>query len=278
MALTKNTKTAVFLPKPRADRPVFETGITTRGYELDQYDEIPAATLLRYCEHARWMAAEQSNLSMEGLFDDDHFMVVRSQEMERLLEVSLHTDLTLRFWVAGAGRSTMLFGQEVLRAADRSPVARVRVLAVRVGPGGKPASLPDGLRAKLVGDGIPRFETTWSDTVPPDAFRVPLQVRPSDLDLLRHVNHSGYLDFAEKALHEAVAASAYGLEAPVPCPRIERVLIDYLGSALGGDRLEVVTWALDKVRAGEWPTLVHLIFRQPDGALLTRIRMEVRPR
>ncbi len=238
----------------------FEQKITTRGYELDSESLLSPATYLRYLEHLRWLAVasqaqqrgshEQSTLHDSGhilgsLFGKGHSVVVVAQSLLLDGDVGQGVELAASMWVRRVGRTSLDFGHVIARP-DGSPLVRAVVTAVYRGPDGKPAPVPDIVRQQVMEDPVSLVElevmakqTPRADIAPLEAWARPVEVRPSDCDLLGHVNHANYLCFFDDTRRLAVHAGA--LE-PSASRRLTAVTLEYRHQAVVGDPLVARVW------------------------------------
>jgi acyl-CoA thioesterase FadM len=232
--------------------------LKTRGYELDRRAKIPPATVLRYLEHLRWEAVVETPAVGET-FERGHRLVVVAQRLLLRRELGLGDELELELWIERVGRSSLEFGHRIqlLGTETDAPIAEAQVTAVHLGPDGRPAPLSDAIRALCApAGGLEGFPPP----LPPEpplvggfAHRFP--VRPSDLDLLQHVNHANYLTFAEDARELAAATEMLG---PLGARPLRAVTLEYRRQALLGDELEAriqplseTAFGFQLLRAGE---------------------------
>ncbi len=277
------TDLAPILDPPPDERRVLALPIVTRGYELNHRGEVSPATLLRYCEHARWESLKHDQAMMATFFARDHYLVVRSQEAELGDPVGFDTRLNLRLWLAGIGSSSVVFGQEVLEADSGRPVARVRVGAVHIGPNGRPAPVPDRWRGAVPSVRAGARAPNWPSVRDETAWRTAVPVRLSDVDVLQHVNHAAYLDMAQFAVFQALRERA-NLDrdrAAAVAGALGHLHVDYTGQAVLGDEVEILAWIdlpgepADSARqTARW--MAH-IRRGPDRQVLCRVLAETRP-
>jgi acyl-CoA thioester hydrolase len=76
-------------------------------------------------------------------------------------------------------------------------------------------------------------------------FKTHIRVQDDDMDALGHVNNAVYQQYLERAAVEHSAHLGFGLELYRQLGGVfvmRRIEIDYLRSAVAGDRLEVTTW------------------------------------
>jgi len=105
---------------------------------------------------------------------------------------------------------------------------------------------------------------------------IELAVRPQDIDEYQHVNNAVYLTWLDRAAwsHSATLgvplAQCLALRRGMAAQRIE---IEYLRAALGGDRVLIATWIVSadgRLRAERR----FQIRRASDGATLARARID----
>ncbi len=230
----------------------FETTFRTRGYEIDPDGLLRPALYLRYCEHARWEALSASD-ELDELFRDGRAMVVVAQKLALARDVGYPVALRVSFAVGRIGRTSLDFHQQVVLAETGDPVACARITAVHLGPDGRPAPVPELLRPAPLPElqrsaPLPELALPMPLPLEPDAhttqaavgFSHELTVRPSDADLLGHVNHARHLDYLDDARRLGAAAGHEGLAG-----RLRAVAIDYHQEARPGDRLQATVWPLD---------------------------------
>ncbi len=220
-----------------------EERFAVRGYELDADGLVPPHVWLRYMENLRWLSGSRGPAELVERFRAGDTFVVVAQALCVLRDVGLGNDLTGSMWIGRVGRTSVDFWH-AFRAAGEL-VAAGRVTAVYVVKG-RPAPLPDALRTVELENTLAAvaFPEPLRHSAPAEAFRHRLQVRPGDLDLLRHVNHSSYSVFADAARHAAARAGAYGAESERAAGRVRGVSLEYLAQALLGESLTEATWVV----------------------------------
>jgi len=245
----------------------------TRGYELDQDGLIPPHLLLSYMEHLRWESlSADSKVQIRRLFDTGYHFVVAAQRLQVEQDPGLGVELWADMTVGHVGRSSLEFRHHFRRGSRQgSDVARGSVTAVLLDAAGRPTPVPDDVRREVTEHASER----WIDGVeldPPEppvvaaagAWRRSLEVRPSDLDLLRHVNHATYLAYVDDTRRLCAAAGGYGEQ--LTSGRIRQASLDYLQQALQGERLVALTWIVEH----DPPTLAFLLQREVDGQVVCR--------
>lgn len=213
--------------------------LRTRGYELDRRGKIPPATLLRYLEHLRWEAVAETP-AVARTFEDGRRLVVVAQRLRVRRELTLAEELELELQVEKVGRTSLEFGHRIRALPAGEPIAEARVTAVQLGPDGRPAPIADAVRELERPSPLEAAFPSPLATAPlAGAWAHRFSVRPSDLDLLEHVNHANYLTYAEDA--RALAAAA-GALAAAP---LRAVTLEYRRQAVLGDELEARVLALE---------------------------------
>lgn len=232
----------------RNDRRSLVSELKTRGYELDQDSLIPPHTLLRYLEQMRWEANESALADLPRLFEQDHFAVVAAQKLVVNQDIGFNVELYGTTSVARVGRTSLDFFHGLYRAGEEEPVTVGLVTGVYMGPNGKPAPLPDEIRGVV----IPCQREAYAFPDPSgarpteDAWRHAFEVRPSDQDLLRHVNHANYLAFFDDARHLGAAAGGFGEYSRAAAGRLRAAAIEYRKQAVAGDGLVALVWLLSE--------------------------------
>ena len=108
------------------------------------------------------------------------------------------------------------------------------------------------------------------------AHVIELQVQPADIDAYGHVNNAVYLTWLDRAAWSHSAALGVPLERCLALRRgmaAQRIEIDYLRAAVGGDRIQAATWIVHadgRLRAERR----FQIRRASDGATLARARID----
>lgn len=113
---------------------------------------------------------------------------------------------------------------------------------------GKPVSVPDEMKISLFGTTDTPSEGRAARVRPPESppdGTTRIEVLPSHLDHMRHVNNAIWADFLENAALEVLAARGFSLPRMwenAGALRPVTVDLEYLEDARLGDALEVATW------------------------------------
>jgi len=246
--------------------------VVSRAYEMDARQHVPPAVLARYQEHARWQAILSPEFGLDEMLTGEHKTVVRAQEMSIGEPVKRDVELSVGISIAHVGRTSLRFAQHVVRASDQREVARGVATLVMLDSQGKPTPLPERVHA-LVQPGAGPEVPPATDVAPAQSFVQRIQVRPSDLDTLRHVNQSRYIDFCDDARQLAVAAGGYGIPSASvrTAGRVTAVAIEYVRETVVGHDLDCHTWLLDPAGARVGFELRDAV----DGELVSRARFEL---
>jgi acyl-CoA thioesterase FadM len=101
---------------------------------------------------------------------------------------------------------------------------------------------------------------------PAGAYARGVDLRPSDQDLQRHVNHARYADFVEDTRAFASEASGYGLAPTEGLPR--QLFLAYEREARVGEPVAMATWSAA-------PGTLDFALKKGDGTLVTRARIRL---
>jgi acyl-CoA thioester hydrolase len=133
--------------------PVAETEIAVRASELDSFGHVNHAVFLAYLEHARYLALQDAGFDWASLDEEGWRIFVVRIEVDYVAEARRGQRLLVRTWAESFRRTMMVLGQEIVRADDpETVVAKARVTAVWIDPGGRPMRVPEHVRAGLSGD------------------------------------------------------------------------------------------------------------------------------
>ena len=215
--------------------------IVTRGYETDARMRVSIGMVARYFEHVRWEAIRDRDAGVGRVFANGGKMVIRAQAVRVLRPIVAREEVELGLSIARVGKTSIHFLQ-VARCGDEV-IARNDAIAVALDAAGRPTEVPEEVRARATGEAV-ELPTKVPDAPATVAYRCPVQIRYNDLDALKHVNHSRYIDYVDEAFQHARAAGAYAQDfSPSP----GSVTVEYEREtrieAIGPERkLEVVTW------------------------------------
>jgi acyl-CoA thioester hydrolase len=132
--------------------PVSETVLTVRSPELDSFGHVNHAVFLNYLEHARYVALEEAGFDWSSLDELDQQIFVVRIEVDYLSQATRGDRLLIRTWAESFKRTRMVLAQEIVLADEPTTVVtRSRVVAVWIGPSGRPTRVPERVREGLSG-------------------------------------------------------------------------------------------------------------------------------
>jgi len=137
---------------PPPDVPTSETALVVRSSELDSFGHVNHAVFLHYFEHARFEALEAAGFSWGVLEDRGWAIYVVRIEVDYVAEARRGDRLLAVTWADAFRRTSMVLAQTLDRIETdgrRTRVAEARVVAVWIGPDGKPMRVPDDVRTGL---------------------------------------------------------------------------------------------------------------------------------
>jgi acyl-ACP thioesterase len=229
------------------------------GYRV-RFDEaggnglLRTSALLRYAQDVAWRHSEQLGFDRAWYQERGLGWVVRGCELEvraaipigHTLRVSTAVVGHRRIWARRLGECRLADGRTAATVTTDWVLLDARNRVVRI-----PADFGVAFTNPEVQSEILRVEAPGGAPV----AEAELQVRPSDLDPLDHVNNAVYVDWLEEALESAGWRSA--TEA---LPRSYR--LEYLASAGRGDEVRVSLHG----DADRWAAII----RRADGSDLVR--------
>lgn len=224
---------------------MIEFTIDTRGSELDATGTITPAVLLKYMEHGRWNMMSPKGMDLGRLLSA---MVVRSQQVEILQSIGPFTKVSLNAWLARAGRSSMQICQELINQKTGETLARGAAVMVHLGPDGKPARLKEEVHAavtettQFLPPTVPSIPESDRE-LPADAWFDERPVRASDLDSLRHMNHSKFAEYMIDARTRFTIEQDGLADNPLQAiQQVKAMQVDYEAEAKLENRLKIYTW------------------------------------
>jgi acyl-ACP thioesterase len=232
----------------------FLAGYRVRFDEAGPDGTIRTSMLLRYAQDVAWRHSEQLGFDRGWYQARGLGWVVRAVELE--LREAIPIGHTLRVSTAVVGHRRIWarrLGEG--RLADGRAAATVTTDWVLLDARNRVVRIPEDFGVAFTNPEVEGEILRVPPATGATAGEVTLDVRPSDLDPLDHVNNAVYLDWLEQALESAGWRST--TEA---LPRSYR--LEYLASAARGDR---VTIALHGDATG-WSAAI----RRSDGAELVR--------
>jgi acyl-CoA thioester hydrolase len=129
---------------------VFESRFKVRSYELDGFAHVNHTVFLNWFEQARFDAFEAGGFPAAEIQERNWGVYVVELEVRYLKEARLGEELVVNTRVAELGRSSMVFHQTATHLDAPGEVSvEARVRAVFIGVDGRPARIPQEVRAAL---------------------------------------------------------------------------------------------------------------------------------
>jgi acyl-CoA thioesterase FadM len=191
--------------------------------------------------------------------------VVRAQGLEVIDSVGFGEELILTMWLSHVGKTSLAFSHSIERAATGALVATSTATIVALDSNRRPSAIDETARVYLTERPSLALERLDFD-VPAGAYARGVDLRPSDQDLQRHVNHARYADFVEDTRAFASEASGYGPAASEGLPR--RLFLAYEREARVGESVAMATWS-------PAPKTLDFALKKGDGTLVTRARLQL---
>lgn len=125
----------------------YETSVNVRLSETDALGVVYYAQYFVYFDIARQEMLRSAGLTLKSLRKRGLSFVAGEAMCRYMRPLSLDDKLRLRVWVSRIGRSSITYGQVIMRG--RGKAAEGRVVDVLVDSKGRPASIPDDLKRRL---------------------------------------------------------------------------------------------------------------------------------
>lgn len=237
-----------------------------RTHDLDRSARLSASAICRILENPRWNALKPDGLVGASV----NIGVLRAQSLEIERRVGFGEKIEVSMWLSGVGRTSFSLGYTIRSSADGGVIARSAASCVSTDIEGRPRPLGPGLE-RLLSDRetipVPRLDHSTGA----GAWSRDIEVRPSDVDLLRHVNQARYVDYIEDARYACAGRGGYGAHGQGADGALRYLAVSYEGQAREGDRLRVFTWAL----GGDPAQYAFEVRREADAAPMARARVGV---
>lgn len=235
----------------------FVGGYRVRFDEAGPDGRLRTAGLLRYAQDVAWRHSEAIGFDRAWYDEQGFAWVVRAVDLVVTAAIPMGRIVRAETAVIGHRRAWARRRGE-FRLLDGTSAATIQTDWVLIDGRGRIVRIPP-----VFGLSFPNPEVGFELTrvalpeAPPEADRLEVHVRPSDLDPMGHVNNAVYLDWLDEAL-----AAAGGGDDMTRLPR--RVRLEYAASAEADDLLEARTWP--DGHGGWW----HGLSRPADGTELIR--------
>lgn len=122
------------------DRPVHETSLKVRFYELDPYDHVNHTNYFSYFETARIELLAEMGWGLDVMKEQGWQLVVVEAHARFLAVARYGEELTIYTWVESAGRVRSTWQQTMVREGEE--VARLTIAAAFTDLAGKPRRVP----------------------------------------------------------------------------------------------------------------------------------------
>lgn len=122
------------------DRPVHETSLKVRFYELDPYDHVNHTNYFSYFETARIELLAEMGWGLDVMKEQGWQLVVVEAHARFLAAARYGEELTIYTWVESAGRVKSTWQQKMTRQGEE--VARLTIAAAFTDLAGKPRRVP----------------------------------------------------------------------------------------------------------------------------------------
>jgi YbgC/YbaW family acyl-CoA thioester hydrolase len=214
--------------------------------DLDAFGEVRSVSVLRLLQETATRASTDAGFDAAYYERTGTMWLIRRTTLSLAAPARYGDLLDVRTWIADFRRVRSQREYEV-RAAGRL-VARASTDWVYVDRAqGRPRRIPDEWERAFMPDGPPpHARVPFPERQPPDhAATYERRVELHELDALQHVNNSNYVAYLEQAALDAVSATGWTLETQMQAGgRLRAVMhdLEYLDSALYGDRILLTTW------------------------------------
>ena len=228
---------------------IFTRTFRVRFSECNAYGQAGTAHLVRYLIETAWDWGAANQLGMRESSELGLIWPIRETEIEQFRPLRYNDSVDFTIWALKWRRVSgvrvfeiRLSGTGELIAQGANHVACLDSVTMR------PTAFPDHLLKKFLLDDppeIPYRRFPKAPPVPEGSYRIQRRVEWCDLDLLDHVNHAIYIDYAEEAAMRALAATGWSparLRERGLAVANRRVHIQYQEPALWGDELDIVTY------------------------------------
>lgn len=123
------------------DRPVHQTSVKVRFYELDPYDHVNHTNYFSYFETARIELLTERGWGLDVMKERGWQIVVVEAHARFLAAARYGEELVISTWVESAGRVKSTWQQTMTRQGEE--IARLTIAAAFTDLAGKPRRIPD---------------------------------------------------------------------------------------------------------------------------------------
>jgi len=216
--------------------------LRVRAGDVGRSADVAPYVILRYFEDARWDAIGGGVEALGQLVGGGTQFVIRAQTLRVLRRPQPREQIESRTWIQRVGRTSFSFGHH-LRDAEGHLLAESTAVCVRIDNAGRPTPVPEAMRDHVSSRDV-RAVPALTESPPSDAWSMSRLTRPSDIDMLQHMNQSNYLAAVEDTLAVALDAGVYATT-PSLTGALAQVSLAHDHELRSGQRYDVVTWRLD---------------------------------
>ncbi len=241
---------------------IYSRPLHTRGIDCASDHWVGLPTVLRFFEHCRWEWLRVPELGLVEAVHAGHGFYVTEQVVALSRRFGQGVSAEVRGALRKVGRVEARAEQDLVRS-DGVLLAHCHIRGVWVAPGGRLTRIPRVARGAVTEEplvsargadepGTPgslfdppsplrpgTLDLALPTEPPAGAHRHTLRVRSSDCDIFAHVNAAHYVRFVADSLASQGAS-----------PSLHRAAVRYIGQAIAGDTVEVLTWPLEPERWG----------------------------
>jgi acyl-ACP thioesterase len=211
---------------------VFEAERRIRLSDTDAAGRLRLDAVARYLQDVAGDDVEDA-----GWGADEHVWVVRRLEVDVVRQFAGDERVRLATWCSGTGASAA--GRHTRLSGDRGGSIETETVWIHLDRGGRPLRLSERFHAVYGPSAAGRRVSTRLSLPepPPEAERVPWQLRRADVDLLGHVNNAAYWAAVEEVMREPPARAVLEYRRPLDLSDPVELLVagGLVGFAVGGD-------------------------------------------
>ena len=248
---------------------IFTRSFRVRWGELDPSGVVSPANYLRYLIETAWDWGIAMGWDADYSQNPDAFWVIRETEIRFLHPLRHNDEFDLTIWMVQwqRVRGTRCF--EVKRKDNGEVIAQgTQQVVFMDAKTGRPASLPEEAveRFRIENPRVLPYDKFPKNAVAENPFVMQRQVEWMDLDSYEHVNNVIYVNYAEEAAAQDLAARGWSpaklAEAGLGVVT-KRVHVQYLSIAEWGETLNISTYQLN---ATETDGSRYVGITRPDGS------------
>ncbi|MCL4506400.1 MAG: acyl-CoA thioesterase [Chloroflexi bacterium] len=257
---------------------IHERTFRVRYGECDALGHVNNSHYLRYMQEAAFDGSAAAGYGVERYAAMQRLWLARQTEIEYIRALRYGDSVIVRTWVHDFRKVTSRRNYEMHLVGTNEPVAHAYTEWAFVdSETGRPALIPPEAVSAYFPEGAPppapaRQRYPAAPPPPPGVFTTRRRVAWNELDAAGYVNNPVYLTYAEDCGINAIAALNWPITRMMAegCAIVaRRNQLEYLQPAVGGDEIEIATWASDVKRVSA--TRHYTITRVSDGVLLARV-------